>query len=370
MGTETDRWTGRAAQGLAHPVRTPFVATLAVLAAIAIGLAMGALAGILACLVLALFLALGLDPVVSLLERRGLTRAWGVAIVFVAFALVAVVGIVWVVPAVIGQLVELTDAVPAALEEVRTSTWAENLDPGVAAVLGAALAETAAFLAEPGNVVGLFGGLFGSILVVGAGAVSAISAGVIVVVVTLYFLGSLGSMKATVYRLTAAYARPTVERLTEKITGSIGSFVLGAVILASCNAAIATVLHLVLGLPFPALMGIVAFTVTLVPVIGSVLYWVIASVLALFTDPTSALVFAILYLVYMQLESYVVTPRVMSRATAIPGVLVIIGALVGGTLLGFLGALVAIPVTAAILLIIRDVAMPLQDSKTVPPLRA
>ena len=68
----------------------------------------------------------------------------------------------------------------------------------------------------------------------------------------------------------------------------------------------------------------------------------------------------------MQIEAYVVTPRVMSRAAEIPGVLVILGALIGGTLMGFLGALVAIPVTAAILLIIKHVAMPLQDSKTLP----
>lgn len=348
-----------------HPVRTPFVVTLSVMAAIVIGVAIGSLAAILACLVLALFLALGLDPVVRAMERRGLRRGWGIAVVFAVFLVLVIVGVVFVLPAVVAQFFQFIDAVPRSLEEIGRSDWVQNLDPDVAAALAGTLGQVAAFLAEPGNVIGLFGGLFGGIFVFGAGVINAVSASVVVVVVTLYFLGSLNSMKATIYRLTAAHARPTVMALTEKITGSIGSFVLGAVILASCNAAIATILHLVLGLPFPALMGLLAFVVTLVPVIGSVLYWVLATVLALFTDPTAALIFAILYLIYMQLESYVVTPRVMSRATAIPGVLVIIGALVGGTLLGFLGALVAIPVTAAILLIIRDVAMPLQDTKIV-----
>lgn len=352
---------------LDHPVRTPFVATLSVLAALAIGVALGVLAGIIACLVLALFLALGLDPVVASMERRGLRRGWAIAIVFVVLAVLVTVGVVFLLPAVVGQLFAFAEAIPLALDELRGSDWVRGMNPGMAEAIAATLAQASAFLAEPANVVGVFGGLFGGVLALGAGVVGAISAGFIVVVVTLYFLASLDTMKATIYRLTAAHARPTVQRLTEKITGSIGSFVLGAVILASCNAAIATVLHLVLGLPFPALMGLVAFVVTLVPVIGSVLYWVLASTLALFTNPTAALIFAVAYLIYMQLESYVITPRVMSRATAIPGVLVIIGALVGGTLLGFLGALVAIPVTAAILLIIRDVAMPLQDAKTVSP---
>ena len=77
----------------------------------------------------------------------------------------------------------------------------------------------------------------------------------------------------------------------------------------------------------------------------------------------SALIFAAAYLAYMQVEAYVLTPRVMNRAISIPGSLVVIGALVGGTLLGLLGALVAVPVTASILLIVKQVIIPRQDSK-------
>ena len=89
----------------------------------------------------------------------------------------------------------------------------------------------------------------------------------------------------------------------------------------------------------------------------------IATVVALFTNPIAALIFAALYLIYMQLEAYVLTPRVMNRAISVPGSLVVIGALVGGTLLGLLGALVAIPITASILLIIKQVLIPRQDAK-------
>ena len=85
------------------------------------------------------------------------------------------------------------------------------------------------------------------------------------------------------------------------------------------------------------------------------LYWIVATVIALFTSPLSALIFAICYLIYIQIEAYVLTPKVMNRAIEIPGSLVVIGALIGGTLLGFIGALVAIPVTASILLIIKQV---------------
>jgi predicted PurR-regulated permease PerM len=70
---------------------------------------------------------------------------------------------------------------------------------------------------------------------------------------------------------------------------------------------------------------------------------------------------AVYYLIYMQIESYLLTPRVMNRVVSVPGALVVIGALAGGTLLGLLGALISIPVTAMVLMIIKQVWVPRQD---------
>ena len=157
--------------------------------------------------------------------------------------------------------------------------------------------------------------------------------------------------------------RPKVRRMTNEITDSIGSYLMGMVILAFFNSVVAFLLHLILGLPYPLLMGVLAFSITIIPLVGPVLYWIFASILALFTSPLAALIFAIAYLVYIQIEAYVITPRVMSKAISIPGSLVVIGALIGGTLLGLIGALVAVPVTASILLIIKQVFIPRQDAK-------
>jgi len=82
---------------------------------------------------------------------------------------------------------------------------------------------------------------------------------------------------------------------------------------------------------------------------------------ALTVSPTTALVVAIYYLVYMQIEAYVISPRVMKRAVSVPGGVVVVAALAGGTLLGIMGALVAIPVAASIILVIRQVWMPRQN---------
>ena len=143
----------------------------------------------------------------------------------------------------------------------------------------------------------------------------------------------------------------------------MGSALIGSVILSSLNAAAVFILHLVIDLPFPALMAVIAFVITLIPLFGSVIFWIFASVVALFSSPTQALIFFVAYLVYIQLESYVISPRVMNKAIAIPAALVLIGALAGGALAGIVGVLVALPVMASILLIIREVVVPRQNLK-------
>lgn len=74
--------------------------------------------------------------------------------------------------------------------------------------------------------------------------------------------------------------------------------------------------------------------------------------------PATALAAGIYYLIYMQIEAYVISPRIMSRAVSVPGAVVVVAALAGGSLLGLLGALIAIPVAASILIIYRQVLIP------------
>ncbi|SBS69933.1 conserved membrane hypothetical protein [uncultured Microbacterium sp.] len=356
--TPADRPALRAA--LDHPFLLGLTLTLGGLAAIVLGLALASLSTILIYITLALFAALGLEPVVERLERRGLPRPWGIAVVFAAFLLVVAAIIIWVVPPAIAQIGQFVRAIPAQITELQASDWYRSLEAQFGDVIGAGLDQLKTFLADPGNLMLVGGG----VLAVGLSVGNALSGAVIVIVLTLYFLASLSAMKAAFYRLAPARNRASVADLTERITESVGGYLIGMVILAACNAAFATILFLILGLPFPALMGLAAFLITLIPLIGPVLYWVIATLVALVTNPVGALIFAILYFIYIQVEAYVLTPRVMNKAISIPGSLVVIGALVGGTLLGLLGALVAIPVTAAILLIIKHVFVPRQDAKT------
>ena len=347
------------AAAIDKPLVTGFLVTVGVLGALLLGSAFTSISTILLSIVLALFLALGLDPIVRLLERHRVKRGAGIAIVFGAFVLLFVAFLVFLLPPVLAQVGQLVQSIPRAVAGVPDSEWFAQLNPDGQAAVRDALDRLAEWISSPSTIALLGGG----VLAVGIGIVSAVSAGFVVVALTLYFLASMEAMKLALYALAPAHSRPRLSELTERVTSSVGSALIGSVILSSLNAATVFVLHLLIGLPFPALMAVIAFVITLIPLFGSVIFWVLATALALFSSPVQALLFAVAYLVYIQLESYVISPRVMNRAISIPAALVLIGALVGGTLMGVIGVLVALPIMASILLIIREVVVPRQDLK-------
>ncbi|WP_349425582.1 AI-2E family transporter [Microbacterium sp. LWS13-1.2] len=344
---------------LDHPLATGFLVTIGVLAALVLGSAIGSISTILVYIVLAMFLALGLDPIVRMLERHKVKRGAGIAIVFCGFALVAVAFFVFVLPPVIAQIVQLVAAIPEGVENIPQSDWFAQLTPDAQTAMLTGLGQLADWISAPSTIAMLGGG----VLAVGVGFVAGISASFIVIALTLYFLASLSAAKRALYDLAPAHSRVRLADLTERITGSVGSALIGSVTLSSLNAAAVFILHVVIGLPFPALMAVIAFVITLIPLFGSVIFWIFASIIALFSSPTQAIIFFIAYLIYIQLESYVISPRVMNKAIAIPAALVLIGALAGGALAGVVGVLVALPVMASILLIIREVVVPRQNLK-------
>jgi len=344
---------------LGHPFTIGLSLTIGALVAVALGVAFLNLSTIVIYIVLAAFAALALDPVVRLLQRRGMSRAWGIVIAYAVFAILLALVLWLIVPALFTQLGTLVANIPSLISNFEQTDFYAWVQGAFGDQIGTILNQIEAFFLNPANLAAIGGG----VVHLGIGIASAISGGVIIIVLSLYFLAGLPAIKEAMVSLVPARNRPTMRSMTDEITGSIGGYLTGMVILAFCNSMVALALHLILQLPLPGLMAIAAFCITLIPLIGSVVYWIFATVIALFTNPTAALIFAIVYLIYMQLEAYVLTPRVMNKAVSVPGALVVIGALVGGTLMGLLGALVAIPITASILLIIKRIYVPRQDAK-------
>ncbi|MGO2520437.1 MAG: AI-2E family transporter, partial [Microbacterium sp.] len=337
-----------------------FLLTLGGLAAVLLGLALSNLSTVIIYIALALFAALGLDPAIRFLERRGLSRGWGVVIVLVSL-IVALGLIIWaIVPVVVAQIANFVKDVPKMVADFQTSDLYATLRDQFGDQFQTLVGDVQKFLSDPGNIATIGGGA----LQVGASIANGLSGAVIVLVLIIYFVATLPSMKLAMLRLVPARDRKDADIISTQITDSVGGYVMGMVTLAFINSIIVLILYTALSLPFPLLLAVVAFLITLIPLVGSLLFWVIGTGIALFGDNIIfALIFAVIYLVYMQVESYFLTPKVMNRAISIPGSLVVIGALVGGTLLGLLGALVAVPVTASILIIIKKVWIPRQDAR-------
>lgn len=347
----------------AHPISTGFLVTIGVVLAALLTLAVVNLATVLLSIVMSMFLALALDPAVRALERRGIRRGWGVFIVAAGFLLLVVAVVLVVVPSTARQLSSLIASAPQAIEDIQATEWFGKLDAWIGIDLETAV--QSAF----GSVVDLstFVSVGGGVLRAGMGVVGAISTGSLVVVLTLYFVTALDATKEALYRLVVAHRRAQVREITDQITASVGHAVAGGLTMSAINAAVTLVLMLIIGSPMAGLLALAAYVITLIPMIGSVLFLVIGTIAALFVSPLGALIFAVGYLIYIQIESYYVTPRVVGNAVAVPGVLVIIGATIGATLLGLFGAVVAIPITSSILIILREVVIPRQDAQVQAP---
>lgn len=344
---------------LNHPFSLGFFLVFGGLVALALGMAITQLVTVWIYIAFALFVALGLDPLVRRLQGRGLSRTWAIVVVYFFFALFAALVLWLIIPTVVTQVAEFIADLPATIAAFRQTAFFAWASTQLGSTVPDLLSEMQKLLTDPGNLAAIGGG----VVQVGVTVVSGVSGALIIVVLSLYFLAALPQIKEAFYRLAPARNRPLTRDLTEEITASVGSYLGGMVLLAFCNAVFTFLLYLILGLPFPQLMAVIAFCITVIPLVGTVLFWVIGAVVALISDPLSALIFAVAYLVYMQVEAYILTPRVMNKAISVPGSLVVIGALIGGTLLGLLGALIAIPVTASILLIIKKVLIPKQDAR-------
>lgn len=333
-----------------------FRVALGLLAAALLALVVVNLSDVLLSVFIAAFVALGLDPLIRWFERRGMSRASAIVTVLILFIAV-VVGIVWIlIPPVVDQATSLITNLPGQVKGLEDSGWFEQVNETTNGLAGTLATGIGDILSDPNTWATIGGGA----LAFGASILNAVSTGFFVVVLSIYFIATLDSSKRAIYTLVAASDRPVVVPLAEKIMQSIGKYLSGMVVLAFLNAVFSTILLVLTGNPYALILGVIALFVTLIPLIGTVLTTVLMTVVSLFVSPTAALIVFIAMLIYMQVEAYILTPRVMGKAVQVPGTIVLISALAGGTLLGLLGALVAIPISAGILLILREIVIPKQ----------
>ncbi|MEO7023081.1 MAG: AI-2E family transporter, partial [Leifsonia sp.] len=337
-----------------NPLRWGFLVTLGALGALAFGLALLNLKSIVFSIFLAAFITVGLDPLVRWFQRHGMSRAWAIVTV-ILLILALMVGIIWVVvPLIVSQIATLVHVIPQEVATLKAQGWFNGSNQASNGVLGSVVNWIAAEIRKPEVIAAIGNGAVGF----GLSVASAITSGFFIAVLTIYFVSTYDATKAAAYRLVKASHRASFIDYSERILKNVGKYLSGMVVLAFVNAVYSVILLVATGVPGAFLIAILAFFITLIPLIGTILTTVVMSVLAFIHSPVSGLIVLIFMLVYMQVEAYILTPRVMSKAVKIPGSVVLISALAGGTLFGLPGALVAIPISAGIILIVTEVVMP------------
>lgn len=335
---------------------------LGVLVAMLIGGLVQQLSTVLVYIGIALFLSLGLDPLVSWLEKK-MPRGLAIGTVVLSVLLVFAGLLLAVIPVLVEQIGNFVREFPRWSQNVMNSDFVQWATDQSGIDFDGMIGDAVKFVTDPNNLLAIGGG----VAQVGAGVASGFTGALIVLILTLYFLASLRSMKKVSYRFVPAYERAGFARITEEITGAVGRYVVGQVSLALVNGVLTLIVLSIIGAPVPYLLAFVAFIGSMIPLVGTLSASIINTLVCLFVSPVTAIIAGVWYLIYMQVEAYVLSPRIMNKAVAVPGAVVVIAAFGGGTIGGVLGALVAIPVAASVIIIIQKVLFPLQDSKKSAP---
>ena len=304
---------------------------------------------VLVLLGLAFFIAVGLDPAVVWLYRRGLPR-WAAVVVVLVAALGLFAGfLISAVPVLVTQATHLADHIPhylRVLHDKHSELGKLNAKYHIVRSIQKLLTGSTSFNTALG---------------VGKVVLDLVSAVAIVVIVTVYLLADLPRVRRGIYQLAPKSRRARTILLTDEILNRVGGYVLGN-LLTSAIAGIGTwVWALALGIPYALLLGLLVALLDLILIVGSTVGGIIVSLVALTVSVPVTIATAIFYFVYRFLEDYLLTPKIMARTVSVPGLVTVVATVLGGALLGIIGALVAIPVAAALKLLAEEVAAPRLD---------
>jgi predicted PurR-regulated permease PerM len=300
---------------------------------------------------LALFLAIGLEPVVSVLTRYKFPR-WTAVITVLVAGLTAVGGfLAAAIPPLARQTTQFVTQAPTMVPRLLNrnrllSQFNERFH------LQQRLLQTL-----NGDASGLVNGLLGA----GQVVFSALASALILVVLTMYFLTDLPRIRATLYRLVPYSRRPRAILLGDEIFANVGGYVLGNVLISLIAGFLTFTFLVISGVPYPLLLSIFVAILDLVPVIGSTLAGAVVCLVALSVSLPVCLATVGYFLAYRLVEDYLLVPRIIGRVVKVPALVTVVAVLLGGALLGIVGALVAIPAAAALLLLAREVLFPRLD---------
>ncbi len=312
---------------------------------------------VLLLLVAGLFLAIGMEPLISWLVRHRVRRGWAVTLVVVV-GLAAVAGfLAAAVPPLIDQGRALIDHAPDQLHRLQ-----DQYPPLRSLAQRFRLDEKLQHgLDSLGGGAGTGGALASGVMGAGRMVFGALSATVIVAVLTIYFSATFPMLRAGIYRLFPHERRPRAILIGDAIFAKVGGYVLGNLLISAITAVLTFIWLAVFDVPFALLLAVLVAVLDLIPLVGSTVAGVIITVVALTVSLPVSVATLGFFLVLRVVEDYLLVPPIMGRTVQVPGLVTVVATLLGGALLGVIGALLAIPAAAAILLLVQELLFPRLD---------
>ena len=340
-----------------NPFYFGFMVTAGALIAFTLLQALASASAVFILIIISLFLAAGLNPAVLFFQNRGLKRGVSVGAVMGLVLLFVAAFIAVAAPPLIDQGNQLVNNAPQLVRDLNNNAFLNDLNNRYG-VIDSLQTKIDSVIKDGQFAITAFGGVIG----VGKAVVSGLVSTLTILVLTLYFLAALPQVVDISLRFVPATRRDRVSKLSNAIIARVGSFVGGQGIIAILAAVFILVMGLIIGMPYPAPLAMVVLVCGFIPLVGHFIGMSIVTLVSITKSPTTALIALGSYIIYVQIENYVITPKIMRKSLAIPGLVTIIAALLGTSLLGLIGGLLAVPIAAAVLLIIDEVVFPRADN--------
>jgi predicted PurR-regulated permease PerM len=311
---------------------------------------------------IAAFIAVALSGPVSFLSRR-MRRGVAIALVYLGLILTPFVLIGLLVPPIVTQANNLVQNLPQYAEDLtrfvndndRLRQLQEDYD------ITGKLEEQAQELPQR------LGDAAGVLSDIGLGIVNSIFAAVTILVLSIFMMGSGRRFLDAWAGRYPPEREAWMRRLFERIGNAIGNYVAGALLQATVAGVTSWIVLMILGIPYALPLAVIIFMLDLVPLVGATLGAIVVGIVTLFIDfPVATIVWVVFAIIYQQVENNIIQPRIQAKAVQLDPLVVLISVLFGSALFGVLGALLAIPVAAAIQITVREYTSQRRAAAIVP----
>jgi predicted PurR-regulated permease PerM len=301
-------------------------------------------------LLIAAFLAVALSGPVNQLDKR-MRRGFAITIVYCGLLLVPIGLIALIVPPLITQANDFAQNLPEYARDVRE--FVEDNDR--LRELNEDYNITDKLEEEAGRLPGRLGGAASTLRDVGFGIVNSLFALLTILVLTAFMLGNGPRWREAFLSLQPPDRAARLRRSLEHMATAVSGYVAGALTIAVIAGVLAYIVLAILGVPFRAPLAVMVGLFSLIPLVGATIAAVLVGLVTLFTDfPTATIAWAVWAIAYQQIENNVIQPQIQKRTVNVHPFITIVAVLFGSTLIGVLGAIVAIPIAASIQILLRE----------------